>query len=525
MIAKATAEPIGKREAAAAPAAASATAKEQAEAENQFRTGNVEGALSLLHEAVKKDPDLPPAQVLMSRLYMMANFPAGVRRSLEHAVVEEPADPNAYVLLGEIAVGEGRITEAELLFQKAESLMAKFDKNAKLKNDLEMRICSGLASVGEARENWAEVKDQLEALSENRSQQRLTMRRLARCLVEQKQVPEALEDLKKAAKIEPAMVAPEAIVAQLCEQADDHENAKKYMELALTEAPKDLQTRLIAARWAFDTGQLDEALAQANAALKLDEKSLDAKLLRGMIAVFQKDYRTAERYFEEAHLQAPENFQASNDFALALAEQKDDVKRRRARQYAEDNLRKYPKVAQALSTYGWVAYKMNQLDEAEGCSGRRFRVRERCPKPPTTSPRSTSPANDIPRPSCCSRGRMKEPGPFAMRAEAKALLEQIEKAPGDNAPAEKAPAEKAPAQEHRSTKNKDHGRRSVVTMILIFELRLAASRPPGRAITIPLAKAGGVWSRFRSTAGDPFEARYAHCTEPRGGRSPAGRTV
>jgi tetratricopeptide (TPR) repeat protein len=275
---------------------------------------------------------------------------------LERAIVEDRDDPTAYMLLGDLALREGRVAEAELDFQKVQSLLPKFEKSAKQKNEIEATLYSGLASVAEARENWAEAKKELEAALKIDPSSTVVLQRLARCLVQQKSPASALEMLQKAAKLDPEMLTPEAVLARLCEQAGNHEGAKKYMALALLAAPKNVKTRLVAARWAFDTGQLEEALAQTNAALKLDEKSLDAKILRGMIAAFQKDYRTAERYSEEAHLQAPDNFVASNNLALALVEQKDDMKKRRALQYAEENWRKYPRSIDALSTYGWVLY-------------------------------------------------------------------------------------------------------------------------------------------------------------------------
>ncbi len=64
--------------------------------------------------------------------------------------------------------------------------------------------------------------------------------------------------------------------------------------------------------------------------MQLEPKLLDAKILRGMVAIFQKDYATAERYFELAHLQSPRTFLASNDLALALIEQNDQAKKLRA---------------------------------------------------------------------------------------------------------------------------------------------------------------------------------------------------
>ena len=110
-------------------------------------------------------------------------------------------------------------------------------------------------------------------------------------------------------------------------------------------------------QWALETEQLPEAEKQATAALQIDPKSLDAKILCGVIALFKKDFAGAERYFEAAHLQSPRNFAATNNLALVLIEQKDEAKKRRALEYAQNNVQQNPKSAEAASTYGWVLYK------------------------------------------------------------------------------------------------------------------------------------------------------------------------
>jgi Tfp pilus assembly protein PilF len=137
------------------------------------------------------------------------------------------------------------------------------------------------------------------------------------------------------------------------------------MVAALNAAPRDAKTRLVAAQWAWETGQLDEAKQQADAALRLDPKYLEAKILRGVIAMFQKDYKAAEVYFESAHQQSSKDFAASNNLALALAEQNDEPKKAYALDLANANAQKYPRMIDALSTYGWVLYRRGQLDDAE----------------------------------------------------------------------------------------------------------------------------------------------------------------
>ena len=421
------AAPIAGADATAAPEA-NTPPPEVIEAGNLFSTGDFDGATKLLREAVKKNSDLPPAQVITARMFMQMNMPAQARGRLERAVVEDRDDPTAYMMLGDFALHEGRIAEAELSFEKVRSLLPKFEKSAKQKEELEQGLCSGLASVGEARENWAEARKQLEALLKLDPTNAMAMQRLARCLVQQGKPTEALGMLQQAAKHDAEMLTPEAVLARMCEQAGDRENAKKYIARSLLVAPKNVKTRLVAARWAFDTGQLEEALAQTNTALKLDDKSLEAKVLRGMIAAFQKDYRTAERFSEEAHLQAPESFVANNNLALALIEQKDDAKRRRASQYAWDNVQKYPKSPEALSTYGWVQYKLGKLDEAEGALCAAIQGAGFNPDTAYYLARVNVDRNREVEARALLKGAIEEPGIFAMRQEAKGLLDQLNRA-------------------------------------------------------------------------------------------------
>ena len=155
-----------------APAEATLQSPEIKEAIDKFKTRDFDGALKLLQQAVKKNPDLPPAEVIMAQLFSQANIPGAVRSYLEKAVVESSNDPEAYVIMGDIALREHRITEAEMLYQKAQSLMAKFNESEKRKDLLEPQILSGLAAVDEARENWSDAQKELEAWLNDRSEER-----------------------------------------------------------------------------------------------------------------------------------------------------------------------------------------------------------------------------------------------------------------------------------------------------------------------------------------------------------------
>jgi len=332
---------------------------------NRFKNGDIEGALKLFKQAAAKNADLPPGQLVLASLLSQANQGPAARIWLEKTVIDEPADPEAYVLMGDLAIRERRVTEAGMLFAAADGLLKKFDKSDKRKKILVERVLSGLAAVAEARDDWKGAQKDLEAWIKENDESANAYQRLGRALFQQKNYDGALKQLQTAAKFDSNMLTPEAIMGQWYETVGDRENATKMMTEALNKAPNDLKTRLAAAQWALQTEQFEDAVNQVNSALQLDPNSLEAKILRGNVAMCQKDLKNAELQFESAVLQSPFNFAASNNLALALAEQDDEAKKRRALEYAQVNNQRYPKQAESHSTLGWVLFQLGRLDEAE----------------------------------------------------------------------------------------------------------------------------------------------------------------
>jgi tetratricopeptide (TPR) repeat protein len=374
------------------PKAETAPAKipEADEAAKKFQNRDWDGALALLEAAVKKNVDLPPAHVIMFQWFAQSNQGFLARMALERTVMNEPKDPEAFVILGNIALQERRITDAQLLFLKAQQLLGPFDKSLKRKNILEPQTISGLASVDEAREKWPDAQAQLDALLKLSPKDAMAMQRLARALFQQTKAAEALKWLRESKKAdERNILTPEAALGRFYEQYGDHKDATIWMAKALEKAPEDLATRLVAAQWCLETAQLDDAEkhtvkamtladderrhATEATATQVEARLLNAKVLRGLVALFRKDFKTAEKFFEDAHLQSPGNFAASNNLALALCEEKiessgkpDPAKVNRALEYANANYQTSPRNPETASTLGWVLYKASYRDRAEG---------------------------------------------------------------------------------------------------------------------------------------------------------------
>jgi Tfp pilus assembly protein PilF len=401
--------------------------QEITDALSRFRDRDVEGALKYLEAAAKKNPDLPSPYVLLARFYQEFNVPQGVVSALETAVQKTPEDPDAYVILAQIALRDRRVTEADLLLNKANSILAKFDKSPKRKESLMTSVAGGLAQVSQMREDWSTAQKYLEQWLKLDPKNATALQRLSYVLFQQKSAQAALEKLREAKAADSNVMTPEATLALFYHQFGDKENAKKWMAAALTQAPRDRDTQLIAAQMALENGQLEEAQSRAAAAMQIDPKWLEAKILRGRIALFQKDYKAAELYFEAAHLQSPGNFPASNFFALALIEQNDESKRRRALEFAENNVRQYPKSAEAAATLGWVLYKLGRLEDAD-------RALQAALSSGNITPDTAYYAAVVAK----ERGRkeeakrlltaaLKSTNPFTMKQDAAALLEQLNK--------------------------------------------------------------------------------------------------
>lgn len=334
-------------------------------AQSLFKLRDFEGAMKHLKKAVQENRELPPAAVLMAELYAQANMQAEMQAALEQAIVDAPSDPQAYLLLAQVALNERRLDEAERLCRKAESLLPGLDHHLKRKASLRLSLGNILATLAEIRQDWAGAEKQLGELLKLEPKNGTIVQRLAYSRFRQKNVDGALQTLRDGVKKGAFSIAPEMVLAQFFQNAGDADSARKWVDAALDASPKDINLRLAACQWALGMGQLDEAQKHAIAAIRIDPKSLDAKLSRGVIAMFQKDFETAEACFQTLFERVPGDFVASNNLALAMIEQDTDAKNRRALELAEANMKQFPKLASAASTCGWVFYKLGRFEEAD----------------------------------------------------------------------------------------------------------------------------------------------------------------
>ncbi len=335
-----------------------------------------------VESASRKYPELPSAHVVMYEIFLQMKEPKAARLELEKAIKANSSDPEPYTILGNIALQERRVAEAELDFDKAQQLLAKYT-SARRKKILEQQTMSGIAQVAEANKNWKEAEARLRDYLNLAPEDPLGHQRLAHSLFWQSKAADAYDVLKAAKEIDreiatknnlkEVLLPAEAVMAQYYDQFEGSRTgrAEEWFKAALKIAPDDLPTRQVVANWALENGKLAFAKEQAEAALRIEASdpkkysgSKVGHMLRGRVALWEKDWPEAERNYKAIVNENPNDFGAKNDMALALVEQDDGAKKKRALAYAEGNYSVSNRSPESLLTLGWVHFRRNEFDQA-----------------------------------------------------------------------------------------------------------------------------------------------------------------
>jgi tetratricopeptide (TPR) repeat protein len=375
----ASAQPATPAASAAAPRARQYP--EVQEAVQLFGRRQISEAIKALENLSRKNPELPSARVMAYEILMQMKEPNAARFQLELAIHITPSDPEPYIILGNIALQDRRIAEATMDFERAKQLLATYP-NVSRKATMEPLTLSGIAQVAEAREDWKEAESRLREFLRLAPQDLMGHQRLARSLFWQGKAGDAYDTLKKAKQIDrdsaarnhtkELVMTPEAIMARFYDEFEGPKstNPEIWFKAALKTAPDDLATRQEVARWALDKGKLAFAKEQAEAASKIEvanskySGSNVGHMLRGVVALWEKDWPEAEQDFQKIILENPNDSGAKNDIALALVEQEDPAKKQRALAYAEANYRDNKNNPDALSTLAWVYFRRNEFEQA-----------------------------------------------------------------------------------------------------------------------------------------------------------------
>ena len=448
---------------------------------NAFFNNQPNTALDEFNAARDKDGGLPPGRVSMAQLYAAVNRVDLARAQLEQAATDSPESPEVYLVLGHLALREGRLTDAQLEFQAAEK--AKKDKSVDPASEdykfFARRLYLGLTSIAEQRQKWDQAKAFAEiwlantepekgkelTTQEQKDQQALAEQRLAQAQFFLDDVKGAEENLTKAAALNKELPNPKTQLGWFATQeasqkaAGDRENedykslmkqAQKYMEDAIASAD-DNKAKAKAegaySQWLLQENKISSAEEHANKALQLDPDSDAYKRVVALLDLHRKNFKEAEKYFREMYAKSPSDFFATNNLALSLVGLGGDDNLRMAEELATLNAKANPKSAEALSTLGWVYFNQNRVNEADQILSQVLQGSKEGISPDTAYYLAKVLARGarLDQALAMLQKAVSVPGPFTYREEAEDWLQQlqgqgIKAATTDSAPSTKTSA-------------------------------------------------------------------------------------
>lgn len=334
-----------------------------------FRNGDTQAAFNQFLTISKQHADLPPGEVMFAHLAFAAGQAPAGRSALEQAVVRYPNDPEAWNMLGELAVRSGRLAEGDLLFRRAAEAVEQYAANDARKQKLQTTALAGLSAVFERRGQWEQAESQLRTWLKADNSSPAVRQRLAQVLFRQEQFEAARQMFQEARTLDENQLPADVLMGQLYQQAGMLPEAAASMEQAATDHPDQLSVQLAVARWALSAGQQQALDAALETAAGLDSDSDMLKILTAMSRRFQQRSNEAEQIFRKLLQDNPASFDASNGLALALLEQDGEKKHQQALQHAQVNARSYqdlktPRGRASAATYAWALHRVGQTDQA-----------------------------------------------------------------------------------------------------------------------------------------------------------------
>jgi Tfp pilus assembly protein PilF len=334
------------------------------EAIKRFNNRDILGARQFLEAASRKNNSLPPIDLTLAKMFFVSGNTAAGEASLEKTVMDNPNDPEVYLILGDQATQTGHTIEAEALYEKALQLIDKFEGNAKRKRNFVIRARNGHSFVAERRKNWQTTVDDLQALLQVDPDNATAHYRLGRALFMQGKSKEGYDQFAKAAELDKDMLNPYVASALVYEQLGKRPEAQKAFDRAVAANKADVKVLTAYANWLLQTGDENKAESVLSDARKTDPDNLDVLSLSGVAARMAKKMKPAEDYFMAALRLSPSNGGVTNQLALLLVDQPDDAKRQRAVEFAKINAMLRPDSPEANVTLAWVLYQTGNNRDA-----------------------------------------------------------------------------------------------------------------------------------------------------------------
>lgn len=339
-----------------------------AAAEAALDAGDVRKSLSLLSDAARENPALPPDLLMLAQLYLARQRWQEASLALENAVANYQQHPEVYHQCGFLALAQRRNADAWLHFEKALSLPTPKAWSAEQVANFHSLCWSGLAEICERRRDWVNAGQVYERWSQVVPPNERVLQFWGKALVLSGNEQDGLAKLTAAYKQNPSLNPGELAVAAIYVQQGNWESAKTWYLTAIEKFPQSGRAHfeyagalLLFGHDKLATEQLQRAIARPSG---LEDLSVEVLLLQGLLARGAKQYAAAETQFTKVLEKSPGEVRALAQLPLVLVAQNDAAKQRRALQIATLNATRHPS-PDSFAALGWVQFNLGKHADAE----------------------------------------------------------------------------------------------------------------------------------------------------------------
>ena len=333
-------------------------------AADHFSAGRLDLARTALTEARTVRPDLPPADLMLARMMLRAGRLTDALSLLESVAVDAAGEPELYATFGEIALRQGRLTDAGLQYDKALTVTSVTWDDART-NEFQYEVALRRAEIAVRRGQWDTARDLYQAavkLDGTRTAARLA---LAETLLRGGNVEAAEIELQNARAIDATLPPPERTIADLFAALNKQPEADLWFGKLLARPDVTAESRLARAHYFFVTDRIDEADKAMAPVPATGESAAERAFLAGLIARSRGKFAEAATIFQTAFAADPTNVAVADQLALCLIESTNEAERSKALTLATDNVRRAGETSQTLATLGWVTFKLGDISRAK----------------------------------------------------------------------------------------------------------------------------------------------------------------
>ncbi len=356
----------------------SAAAKET----GQEKLQGMQEVFRSLERLAAASPNLAPARTLWSKLLISGSDIKTARATLQQSIAEYPDDPEAYVILAQLAVASGQLAECDAMCDFGEERILRWGDEHPRRIPLLSQVASARATVAQSRSVLTTQLRQIgiaksydeKAIGHLRDWVKLAPNdaapheRLAAELIKHGDVAGAEKEFELARSLKPELPPTDLRVAKTLLERGQTDDGVARIERAIARHPDDLESVVMAADLLLAIGEVESARRQIDAALALDADDMSAKRLRGQILRFEGRWEDAVAVLQELNVSHPTDFETANLLALTLTELDDIEQRRRAVQVATVTAQRFSNATafgvRSRVTLTWAAFRAGQVDVA-----------------------------------------------------------------------------------------------------------------------------------------------------------------